>query len=349
MRIYQRKSVWYLDSRPYGQRRSLKTTSKKVAQTILKDLEVKVAKGEFLGVQEPPKMIFDKLCEEYLDYAKAHKTAQSYRRDQTSIKNLLGTFRDLPIVKITPHMVERYMEMRKDEVKPATINRELSCIKNMFTKAVHWELLKENPLRSVRKFREPAGRVRYLNDNEIKKLLYCCPQHIKPIVITALNTGMRQGEILQLKWQDIDMVNREINVRTSKNHESRTIPVNSVLYSTLLQLPQNPQPDGYVFLGKHGKPIRSLHNAWKRALRRARIDDFRFHDLRHTFASHLAMQGISVRIIQELLGQKTILMTMRYTHLSNKPLRNAVDKLSSSYYNETEFGTNLAQLKSVKK
>jgi integrase len=351
MRIYRRKakSVWYIDPRPYGQRRSLKTSSKKVAQVILKDLEVKVAKGEFLGVQEPKKMVFDKLCGEYLHFSKANKTAQSHRRDEVSIRNLLKTFKGMHISKITAHKVERYMMMRKDEVKPATVNRELSCMKNMFTKAIQWDILGNNPLRSVKKFKEPPGRVRYLTDIEIERLLYCCPKHLKPIIITAFNTGMRKGEILQLQWQDVDMINRVITVKSSKNHESRNIPINDRLYATLLKLPNSPQSDTYVFLGKYGKPIHSFQNAWERALKHTKINDFRFHDLRHTFASHLAIQGVRIRTIQELLGQKTILMTMRYSHLSNKALREAVDKLASTGYNETDFGTNLAHLKLSKR
>ncbi|UCF70700.1 MAG: site-specific integrase, partial [candidate division WOR-3 bacterium] len=216
-------------------------------------------------------------------------------------------------------------------------------IKHMMTKAVHWGSLLKNPLRSVTKLKEPPGRVRYLTTDEISRLLYCCPQHIKPIVITALNTGMRKGEILGLKWEDVDLIKRVILVRDSKNHRSRHIPINDILYAELLRLPHGPTDCEHVFVGKGNKPIRSIQNAWERALKAAGIVNFRFHDLRHTFASYLAMNGHNIRDIQELLGQKTILMTIRYSHLSNEVLRRAVDTLNLGQCQNCEVGTNMAQ------
>jgi integrase len=250
------------------------------------------------------------------------------------------------ISKIMAYDLERYKNMRRDEVSPATVNREISCIKHMFTKAQHWNLVMKNPLHSVAKFKEPPGRVRYLSEDEIDRLLYCCSEHLKAIVITALNTGMRKKEILDLQWPDVDLIKRIIRVRNSKNHQARIIPINDVLYALLLKLPRNRKSNDNVFLGKHGMPVRSFQNAWDRALRNAGIADFRFHDLRHTFASHLAMRGVNIRDLQELLGHKTILMTMRYSHLSDDILRQAVDRLNLCERNVTEVaqvGTNLAQ------
>lgn len=352
MRIYQRKAkgVWYIDYSFNGRRVRKKVgTSRKMAELALNETELKIVKKKFLGINEPKRMIFDKLCEEYLQFSKANKRPLSHLRDITSVKSLNQSFGNMLITDITAQDLELHKNRRHDEVKPATTNREISCIKHMFTKAIHWDYLRKNPLRSVKKFREPPGRVRYLKENEIAKLLYCCAEHIKPVVITALNTGMRKGEILNLKWSDVDIVKRIITIRDSKNHESRHIPINDELYTVLLKLPQNSNCDGHVFLGKHGEPIRSIQNAWERAVKNAGITDFRFHDLRHTFASHLAMRGVDIRVLQELLGQKTIAMTVRYSHLSNKVLRKAVDKLNITDYNDSEIGTNLAQMDLAKK
>ncbi|MGB3480337.1 MAG: tyrosine-type recombinase/integrase [bacterium] len=345
MRIYKHKNgVWYLDYSLNGKRvRKSIGRSKKLALEALKAKETDIIRGKHLGVKQCKEILFDDLCQEYLNFSKANKSKSSYRRDTVSVKNLMGSFKGLPVLEVTAQDMERYKNMRKEMVSPATINRELSCVKHMFTKAVHWGYLNDNTLRTVTKFREPPGRKRYLRDEEIERLLYCCADHLRPIVITALNTGMRKGEILGLKWSDVDMINKAITVKFSKNHESRSIPINDELYATLIKLPNNSNGSDFVFLGKHGVPIRSIQNAWERALKNAKINDFRFHDLRHTFASKLAIQGVSMRIIQELLGQKTILMTMRYSHLSNKTLRNAVDKLASSSYNDTEFGTKMAK------
>jgi integrase len=272
--------------------------------------------------------LFDGLCDEYLQFSKAHKTAHSYRRDQVSIKNLLESLSGHRVSKISAHEIERYKNARRKKVSAATVNRELSCIKHMFNKAVQWNYLPENPLQAVAKFKEPPGRVRYLSEDEIGRLLNCCASSLRPIIVMALNTGMRKGEIMNLLWSDVDLKNRLILVRNSKNNESRHVPINDTLYSELNKLREGYRSDKPVFTWKNGKPIKSIHNAFYRTMERARISNFRFHDLRHTFASYLAMKGVDIRVIQQLLGQKTIAMTMRYSHLSNKTLRTAVDKLS---------------------
>ncbi len=344
MRVYQRKGVWYIDYSFNGRRVRKKVgTWKRMAELALKEIELKIAKGEFLGIVEPKKVLFDKLCEEYLVFSQANKTPKSYERDTMSIKSLLKNFGGKMISEITSRELERYKSMRRDEVKPATVNRELSCIKHMFTKAVHWGYLPANPTKSVLNFKEPPGRVRYLTDDEIDRLLYCCARHIKPIVITALNTGMRKGEIIRLKWFDVDMVNRIITVRNSKNNESRHIPINDTLYAELLKLQSDSAAEQHVFVGKTGEPIRYFEHAFEGARKRAKIKDFRFHDLRHTFASHLVMNGVDIRVVQDLLGHRTITMTMRYSHLSNRALKDAVDKLKLSGYSGSQDGTNLAQ------
>lgn len=348
MSVYQRGKKWGVGySLPNGKwKREIIGTSKRQAEEYERKIKTQIAANKFLGVPLMKQMVFEKLCEEYLAFSKAHKRVQSLRRDRTSINNLLSAFVGQLVSEIRAHDMEKYIVTRSEmKVKPATINREISCIKHMFTKAVHWGYLTETPLRSVRKLREPPGRTRYLNDDEIKRLLYCCPQHIKPVVITALYTGMRKGEILNLEWSDIDLAKRSIRVRDSKNHESRHVPINDILYTTLIKLPHEVS-HGYVFSGKHGKPIRSIQNAWERTLRNANISDFRFHDLRHTFASHLAMLGIDLQQIRELLGHKTIVMTMRYSHLSSETLQRAVDMLNFKEYNDHEDRTNPAHTRS---
>lgn len=348
MRVYQRKGVWYIDYSFNGRRVRKKVgTSKKMAEFALKEIELRIVKGEFLGITEPKEMLFDKLCDEYLKFSKSNKAPQSHRRDQVSIKNLLRNFGGKLIANIAAYDLERYKSFRRNEVTPASVNRELSCIKHMFNKAVQWNYLRENPFRNVLKFKEPAGRVRYLTEEEIDKLLNCCADYLKPIVVTALNTGMRKGEILRLKWEDIDLKNRVITIRTSKNNEARIIPMNDILHRELISIGAEIGPQ-YVFTHTDGRPYHDIRGGFKATLKRAGIKDFRFHDLRHTFASHLAMKGVDIRTIQELLGQKTITMTMRYSHLSNKALKEAVDKLNSAKYNGTKVGTNLAQGGSVK-
>ncbi|MEO0124515.1 MAG: tyrosine-type recombinase/integrase [candidate division WOR-3 bacterium] len=335
MRVYQRKGVWYIDYSFNGRRvRRAVGTSKKMAELALKEIELKIVKGKFLGIAETKEVLFDNLCAEYLNFSKANKAAQSYRRDQVNVKNLLKSFSGKLVSEISAYELERYKSLRVKEVTPASVNRELSCIKHMFNKAVQWGYLKENPLRLVMKFKEPPGRVRYLTEEEIDKLLDCCANHLRPIVVTALNTGMRKGEILNLRWSDVDLKNRVITLKRTKNNEIRMVPINQVLYNELLKIEKR-YGSQYVFADKNGKPYGDIKNGFNHALKRAGISDFRFHDLRHTFASRLVMVGVDIRTVQELMGHKDIKMTMRYSHLSNLHLREAVKKL--------EYGTNLAQ------
>ncbi|MGB3479915.1 MAG: tyrosine-type recombinase/integrase [bacterium] len=343
MSVFRRDNKWCIGYSLNGRwvRKTI-GTSKKLAVLAEKKINLDIAKGEYLGIIEAKKLLFEELCEEYLQFSKANKTTQSHRRDQTSIKNMLSAFKGKLITRISAHALEQYMNKRREKVTPATVNRELSCIKHMFNKAVQWGYLANSPLRTVKKYKEPPGRVRYLSENESVKLLRQCADHLKPIVMMALNTGMRKGEILNLEWADIDMHNRTITLRKTKNNELRILPVNNILYRTLRLMGQQ-FGNQYVFSNGDCKPYRDIKVGFMAALRRAGIRDFRFHDLRHTFASRLVMAGVDIRTVQVLLGHKDIKVTMRYSHLSDQNLRKAVDKLSSSEYSSSADRTNTAQ------
>jgi integrase len=197
-------------------------------------------------------------------------------------------------------MIEKYKAKRLEKVKPATVNRELATLKNMFTMAIKWGYIKINPAKEVKLLKEPPGRLRYLKPEEAEVLLSSCADHIRPIVVTALNTGMRKGELQKLKWAYVDFKNQKITVINAKNNESRIIPINKTLYKELYAL-----------------------------LEKANIEDFRFHDLRHTFGSYLVMQGVDLKTVQQIMGHKDIRMTMRYAHLSPEYVQKAVETLDS--------------------
>jgi integrase len=171
--------------------------------------------------------------------------------------------------------------------------------------------------------KENNQRMRYLSYEECQTLIDVCESHLKPIVITALNTGMRKGEILNLKWDDVDLKNGFIFVRETKNGDRRDIPINQKLRSALESLyrgsKKNPRQIHipYVFYYyRTGNPFLDVKRSFTTALRKAGIKDFRFHDLRHTFASQLVMAGADIAAVRELLGHKTLTMTLRYSHLA---------------------------------
>ena len=328
MGIFQKGNNWYIDYYVKGRRKRKKIGhSKKLAIQVLNDVRLKIAKGEYLGIFDEKKIPFEEYAQQYLDFSKANKAWSTYqRRDRVSIDNLALSFKGKYLFEITPEMIEKYKAARLEKVTPASVNRELACLKHMYTKAIEWGYVKVNPAKVVKKLKEPPGRLRYLNPEEALRLLGVCSGHLRPIVVTALNTGMRRSEILSLKWPQVDLKNRKITVINAKNNESRVIPINQTLYQELLALSQNPKGE-YVFSDRKGRPFKDIKTAFLSALRKVRIKDFRFHDLRHTFGSQLVMQGVDLKTVQQLMGHKDIKMTMRYSHLSPEYVQEAIRRL----------------------
>jgi integrase len=192
-------------------------------------------------------------------------------------------------------------------------------------------------MHKVRKPKEPRGRVRFLSDDERQRLLKACQastsQHLYHVVVLALSTGARKMELLSLTWRNVDLKRGTIALQDTKNGERRTLPLTGLALTMMHQQVQQgdsllvfPSPDGT-------KPL-DIRTAWKTAIRRAGIEDFRFHDLRHSAASYLAMSGASLVEIAEILGHKTLQMTKRYAHLSESHTRNVVARMNAAVFGE---------------
>ncbi|MBI5374181.1 MAG: site-specific integrase [Candidatus Schekmanbacteria bacterium] len=335
MAIFKKGDNWYIDYYVKGKRKRKKvSSSKKLAEQVLMDVHVKIAKEEYLGVYSDRKIVFEDFTKEYLDYSRANKEPSSYKRDCLSISTMKKTFEGHFLFEITPQMIEKYKAERLKSVSPATVNRELSCLKHMYTKAVEWKVVTASPLKGVKLFKEPPGRLRYLSAQDVEILLKACSNHLKPIVVMALNTGMRKSEILNLKWSQVDLKNRKLSVIKTKNNEVRVIPINETLSKELHILSKNVKSQ-FVFSDEFGTPFGDIKKGFAAALRRAKIEDFRFHDLRHTFGSHMVMSGVDLRTVQQIMGHKDIKMTMRYSHLSPEYVQDAISRLDSVW---TLFG-----------
>lgn len=215
----------------------------------------------------------------------------------------------------------KYHSLPLTVLDKASENRGVSALKNMLNLTVEWRRLKTNPIRATKKLKEPPGRLRFLTLEEIHKLLACCPpppHHLRDIVMVALTTGMRRGEILTLRWDYVKLENRLMVLPETKNNTVRIVPINDTLYNALEAMPNR---KGYVF--GNGKPLTDVKRSFHTTCKKAGIENFRFHDLRHTYASHLAMRGVPGRVLQDLLGHKTAAMTARYTHLAPAALQSA--------------------------
>jgi integrase len=199
---------------------------------------------------------------------------------------------------------------------------------------VEWNMVEEDVLKRIRKVKllqENNRRLRYLTQEECRALINGCDAHARPIVVMALNTGMRKGEILNLKWENVDLKNNFIllNQEQTKNGERKEIPINSTLREALLKITRRLDIPYVFYNPKTDKPYDNIVKSFYTAMKRAGIKDFRFHDLRHTFASQLVMAGVDLTTVRELLGHKTLTMTLRYSHLAPSHKVRAVDILDS--------------------
>ncbi len=215
--------------------------------------------------------------------------------------------------------------------KPAMANRLIATLKHCIHKGYQWEMVSEETLKRVRQIKFLPGnnkRLRYLSKDECRALLDNCYGHLKAIVTFAMNTGCRSGEILSLKWDNVDMKHGFIRLDRTKNGERREIPINDDVKAVLQGMTRRLDVP-YVFHDPiTGKPFQDVKRSFNTACRKAGITDFRFHDQRHTFASHLVMAGVDITTVSKLLGHKSLTMTLRYSHLAPNHLQNAVNMLN---------------------
>jgi len=344
-KIYQRGKIWYIDTSYRGKRiRKAVGKDKKLAEAVLKKTEVSLIENKYLDINRKNKIKFSEFSKYFLEtYSKVNK--KSWTRDQLSINHLNRFFGSKFLYEITSRDIEEYKKIRlNSKIKVATLNRELACLKTILYKAVEWGSLQQLPAK-IKLFKENNQRLKYLTEQEAQKIIELSPEPLKSIVIIALYTGMRQGEILNMRWQDIDLREKIITVPETKSNEKRYIPMNNTVLETILSRGHNINSQN-IFCNKDNKPISSSYvtHTFRKVIKKAGIKDFRFHDLRHTFASWLVMKGVNLKTIQELLGHKDNRMTLRYSHLSPEIKKQAVEMLEESY----KYGTNKAQGKIYK-
>lgn len=325
MAIFKKGDNWYIDYYYAGRRKREKiSSSKALAEAALHKRLTEIAENKFLDIKREQKVRFEDFADEYLELHS--KLKRSYYTDCKIVGLLKKFFGGKYLYGVTSLDIEKFKSQRAKEVSPATVNRALAVLKSMFNRALTWSKISSNPCKAVKKLQENNRRLRFLEREEISRLLDCCPEHLKPIVIVALNTGMRKSEILGLKWRDIDIKRGIIYLQNTKNGEKREVPMNELVQKTIIRVLKRPESQ-YVFCNADGRPYGDIKKSFFTAMRKAGIIDFHFHDLRHTFASQLVMSGIDLNTVRELLGHKTMEMTLRYSHLSPDHKKRAVDIL----------------------
>jgi len=274
---------------------------------------------------------FNEMADKYLEkYAKLNKKSWK-TSDLVYLKPLKSFFGDFKLSEITAENIEEYRKERLKTIKKCSVNREVSCLRKILNVAIDWGYLSDNPVKKIKFFSERENlRERFLTEEEAERLFKAACPYLKPILKVAYHTGMRKGEIFKMKWKDIDWRRREIRIPESKGGRERRVPINAELYGLLFELHSKNGVSEYVFTNpKTARPFVDIKRSFKTACKKAGIEDFHFHDLRHTFASGLVRKGEDLVVVKELLGHRSLMTTQRYLHALDKEKRKAVEKLVS--------------------
>src|SRR5437870_294727 len=327
--IYKRGNSWCVGFTVNGRRvRETVGLNKKVAEKVLSLRMTQVLENRYF----PPnrqlgRMPFKDFAQMYLE--REGPLLKSIRTERNRVLAWAREFGSRPLGQITRTEIEAWRREKMASCRPATINRDLSRLRHMLNLAVKWELLEESPMQGIKFLRENNARTRYLSLEESQRLIASCmAPHIRALVSVALHSGMRLGEILNLRWYDLDFSSGFILVRDSKNGESRHVPMDATLSALFRAYPHRLGTD-LVFSSSRGGRIVDVRTGFLNSCKRAGLTDLHFHDLRHTFASQFVMAGGDLYILKEILGHKSITMTQRYAHLSPTYKIKAIDRMNT--------------------
>ena len=336
-KVFLRGKKWGINyTDPNGKQiRRMISPYKETAELVLKKVELDIVEGKYLDIKRAKPILFEEFLEEFLSNYVYLENKHPKNREGL-IRKIALSFNGLYLHRIDSRIIRQYLSKLREESKPATVNRHLSMLRCLFNRAIDWKVISvENPTNGIKKLPEDNERRRYLSVEQQKRLLSHCKGHTKIIVLTALQTGLRWNEMMSLKWSEspegsyIDFNEGQIVIHSSlsKSKYQRNIPMSYSLQCELFDLKKTTKSE-YVFVSpKTGKPFNNIHRSFKRAVKEVGLRDFRFHDLRHVFASSLASKGMSLFLIQNLLGHTTPRTTQRYTHYLPNQLKDAIEEI----------------------
>jgi integrase len=348
MGLYKRDLVWWMSFTHNGKqlRRSTETEDKKLAIRIFDKLKGEIAEGKWFEKLPGEDYTFGELMDKYMvEYSAVNKAASSHKRDKSLAAHLIKVFGNDYLLDIKPAMVSDYKVQRRDEsASPRTINYELNLMSHAFNIAIReWEWIENNPVIKVKKERVRNTIERWLTLDEERNLLFTSPKWLQEIIVFAINTGFRRSEILDLKWSQIDFDRRTIIISEQKNRCVDTLPLNKKAMVALRERQKQRLPGcDLVFPSNNGSRMinRNLFRAFNSAAGRANVIKFRFHDLRHTFATRLVQAGVGIYEVQKLGRWKNNSMVMRYAHHNSESLRSSIEVMDGF---KEEFITILSQ------
>lgn len=299
------------------------------AKRWIQDTESAIREGRYFALAEAKRHTFGDMVDRYVADVLPHKPKNASNTQAQLLwwKKKLGDYRladvGAPIIVRFRDELRITTTRRGTKMAPAMIVRYLAALSHVYTVACNdWGWVDDTPMRRVSKPKEPRGRERFLSDEERSRLLECCEasssRFLHPVVVVAISTGMRRGEIMTLRWPQIDLSRGQILLKDTKNGSSRAVPLAGLALQMLTELAKVRRIDTTLaFYGNDPRRPVDLTKPWKTALAKAALVDFRFHDLRHSAASYLAMNGASTIEIAAVLGHKTLQMVKRYSHLAD--------------------------------
>ena len=348
MGVFKRKSnngeegeTWYIDYRDPTGKRIIKAVgpSKREALDYLGKVKASIREGRFFDIKKENRVIFNELLDGYVEKVKNEKYFN------TSIRYFIPVIRERFGKKLISEIDYKALEDFRDERKKTptqygtprsdrTVNLEMAILRHILRKGLKWGMLEKNPFENADDlfYKNRNKRERALTEDEVKRLIEACPPYLKPIVVTAVYTGLRKGDVLNLKWKAIDLERGIIRLTEQKTGKTRNIVLNNDMRTLLHSLPVK---GDHVFPGKDGSPFKDVKRSFQTALKDAGIEqnnDRRykivFHTLRHTCVSLLTERGADTTMVKNYVAHASEEMTERYTHLSEEYARKTADFLN---------------------
>ena len=339
MKLFKRSNGYWYIRFERGKEKSLRTKDKKVAERLFKEIQREVLKGKIILLEKQEKIRLSEFIQEYLQWSETRKSRSTVYRDKWALTKFLEFIGNVPLRTINLKKIEDYFTFLKYQVhrKNTSLNVEYRHLKSAFNKAKDWGYIKENPFTRMKPFKEEKRPPAFLSKEEVALVLDYLKKSDKDfhdLVLFTLETGARRIEVLRLRWECIDWKNKKIKLY-GKGDKIRIVPLSSRLEKILKT--RKVKLYGRVFPYEHPDTI---SHKWKNIMKKLGLK-YRFHDLRHTTASWLILQGISIRAVQDLLGHSDIRITQIYTHLNDKYLRDAVEQTFEITVNSQAEGSKI--------
>jgi integrase len=330
---------WFVRIYHGGRRYKRRAASKSHARQLRDEIRVAIRRGEWPPKAKSRTVLFDELLDDYR-YAK-RREGKAVMQGEFAWRRLHAAFGGRRADELSAREVESLRDEMLQTLSVASVNRHLTLLRAILNRAVRDGRLDMEKNPAIKLLKETNGRVRYLSDGEEAHLMESLPAWLRPLVLTAIHTGLRRGELLKLRWNDVDLIAGAITISKGKSGFTERIPINQTVRQVLARVHgerrQWARATGdarelfgrFVFCAPGGGYLHALNRYWYPAMKRAGIEDFRFHDLRHTCLSRLAMKGADFYAIQRLARHRRPEMTMRYAHLSPGHLRTVAELLDA--------------------